>query len=635
MEKIKSLFIALLISSSALFANDNTWKSIDSEIKQVFVPNKSTNRIEIIRLYKNNTFEHLMYTPDKKYTKNKENLNLVHKSNVQRNTGTFTLISDKINFSCIEKAFISDIYEKSFALVDNKLYKNKLQSLMHKKDFLFKTTSEKKYDMPFYLDPISNLVVTNSEARKNLDLADLVKFLTKKKKSEFTKFQAISDYLNKDVTFNEDFKLSNYQTLDEQMVKNVLSGEERTVNSKLLATSIEILGRFANLKIRTIDGFLKKQKGFGFQKAEHSWNELTSEETKFLCDIALGNNWLKVDPSIMIYSHFPLNEADQLLENPISLADFESLVLMEPKSSGAKWCSFLPTKNALNANNKIDLLFDEIPTCMKVEFYNYDAVSNELNKKVTPINSLKKERIETKTLLSIPIDAKMGKLVITSSDGVQITYFITNNGLEETEVTAFIKNTNEKNKIISAIRPITKNGSSVQVVAPKNISWASSTEPFLNDLASLEICDNSLLQLPMVAEARKFYGLKEIGGKENNKIIVQFFKETGNGKIKNDEVAWCSVFVGYCAQKAGFNYKIKPTAKSWLEVGQKVIEPQPGDLVIFWREDPNSWKGHVSIYIGIDEETNEIICLGGNQDDQVCFRRYDSSSVLGYRRLEK
>jgi len=635
MEKIKSLFIALLVSSSALFANDNQWKSVDSEIKQVFVPNKSTNKIEIIRLYKNNTFEHLMYTPDKKYTKNKENLSLVHKSKVQRNTGTFTLNSDKINFNCTEKCFISDIYEKSFALVDNKLYKNKLQSLTHKNEFLFKTTSEKKYDMPFYLDPVSNLVVTNSEARQNLDLADLVNFLTKKQKSEFDKFQVISDYLNKDVAFNEDFNLSNYQSLDEQMVKNVLSGEERTVNSKLLAASLEILGRFAGLKIRTIDGFLKKQKGFGFQKKEHSWNELTCEENQFLCDISLGNNWLKVDPAIMIYSHFPLKEADQLLETPITLADFESLVLMEPQSNGAKLSSFLPTKGELNANNKIDLLFDEIPTCMKVEFYNYDLVNNELNKKVTPINTVKKERIETKTLLSIPIDAKMGKLVITTSDGVLITYFITNNGIEETEVATFIKNTNEKNKIISAIRPIKTNATSLKIVASKNVSWASSTEPFLNDLASLEICDNTLLQMPLVAEARKFYGVKEIGGKENNKIIVQFFKETGNGKIKTDEDAWCSVFVGYCAKKAGFNYRIKPTAKSWLEVGQKISEPQPGDVVIFWREDPNSWKGHVSIYIGTDEETNEIICLGGNQDDQVCFRRYDANSVLGYRRLEK
>lgn len=634
METLKSLFIALLIASSTVFANDNQWKSIDSEIKQVFVPNRSTSKIELIRLYKNNTFEHLIYTPERKYEKSKENLNLVHKSKVQRNTGTFTLTSDKINFNCIEKCFNSAIYEKSFALVDNKLYKNKLQSLAHKNEFLFKTASEKKYDMPFYLDPVSNLVVTNSEARQNLNLADLVNFLTKKQKTEFAKFQVISDFLNKDVFFNEDFKLSNYQTLDEQMVKNVLSGEERTVNSKLLATSIEILGGYAGLKIRTIDGFLKKQNGFGFQKVEHSWNQLTSDGTQFLSDVALGNNWLKVNPAVMIYSHFPLNASDQLLETPISLADFESLVLLEPKSNGAKLSSFLPTKNTLSANNKIDLLFDEIPTCMKIEFYNYDEVSNELTKKVTPINTVKREPIETKTLISIPIEAKMGKLVITSSDGLQISYFITNNGNEETEVATLIKNLREKKKVLEIKNSISAVVSSINGIATAS-SWASSTEPFLNDLASLKIGDNSLLHIPMIAEARKFYGLKEISGKEHNKIIIQFFKETGNGKIKTDEDAWCSVFVGYCAKKAGFNYKIKPLAKSWLDVGQKVSEPQPGDLVIFWREDPNSWKGHVSIYISKDIETNEIICLGGNQDDQVCFRRYDANSVLGFRRLEK
>ena len=124
MEKIKTLLIALLVSSSALFANDNSWKSVDSEIKQIFVPNNNaTNKIEIIRLYKNNTFEHLIYTPDKKYSKTKENLNLVHKSKVQCNRGTYTLTSNKINFNCVEKGFISTLYEKSFAVINNKLYK--------------------------------------------------------------------------------------------------------------------------------------------------------------------------------------------------------------------------------------------------------------------------------------------------------------------------------------------------------------------------------------------------------------------------------------------------------------------------------------------------------------------------------
>ena len=100
MKKIKSLIIAISISTSALLANDNQWKSVHSELKQVFIPNKTANKIEIIRLYKDNSFEHLLYTPDRSYSKSKEKLNLVHKSKVQRNSGVYSLSSGKINFNC-------------------------------------------------------------------------------------------------------------------------------------------------------------------------------------------------------------------------------------------------------------------------------------------------------------------------------------------------------------------------------------------------------------------------------------------------------------------------------------------------------------------------------------------------------
>ena len=635
MKQIKSLIIAISISTSALLANDNQWKSVHSELKQVFIPNKTANKIEIIRLYKDNSFEHLLYTPDRIYSKSKEKLNLVHKSKVQRNTGVYSLSSGKINFNCTNKSFSSVVYEKSYAFVDNKIYKNKLQSKTHKNDFLFKTTSEKKYDMPFYLDPISNLVVTNPEAYEKIDLADLVGYLTKSQTSDVTKFQAIRDYLSKDVLYDEDFNLANYQTANEQIVRNILSGRERTVNSKSLANSIEILGGLVGLEIRTIGGFLKKQKGFGYQKVDHSWNELTSVNDHFLCDIALGDLWMKVDPEIMIYSHFPNNEADQLLKTPISLAAFESLVYMEPKNSGATFSSFLPLKNTLNAKNKINLLFDQQLNYVTVEFFNFDLITNTCSEKSISILDFKKERLESKTLLTIPITSKSGRLLITSSNGLKISYFITNNGIEEDEVAAFVKNITNKNISNNVMRPIKTGRELSKGEFTKIVSWTNSTEPFLNDLALLEVADNAILQMPLIVEARKLYGVKEVVGKVNNPIIVKFFKETGNSKIKTDEDAWCSVFVGYCAKKAGFNYKIKPLAKSWLEVGKKVQEPQPGDVVIFWREDPSSWKGHVSIFIGKDTETNEIICLGGNQDDQVCFRRYSAASVVGYRRLVK
>ena len=72
-----------------------------------------------------------------------------------------------------------------------------------------------------------------------------------------------------------------------------------------------------------------------------------------------------------------------------------------------------------------------------------------------------------------------------------------------------------------------------------------------------------------------------------------------------------------------------------MNQGVATTNPKPGDIVVFWRDDPDSWKGHVAIYLGKDEANNEIICLGGNQDNQVCVRSYSDSHVVGYRTLTK
>ena len=68
-----------------------------------------------------------------------------------------------------------------------------------------------------------------------------------------------------------------------------------------------------------------------------------------------------------------------------------------------------------------------------------------------------------------------------------------------------------------------------------------------------------------------------------------------------------------------------------MDKGVKVNQPNPGDLVIFWRDSPNSWKGHVGIFLGFDEETKTVITLGGNQDDRVKIKKYPINQVLGYR----
>lgn len=129
-------------------------------------------------------------------------------------------------------------------------------------------------------------------------------------------------------------------------------------------------------------------------------------------------------------------------------------------------------------------------------------------------------------------------------------------------------------------------------------------------------------------------GQKEISGPEHNPTIVNYAKEAGFTWINDDETPWCSIFVNWVAKKAGLPTSNKLNARSWLLEGQVVDNtPEPGDLVIFWREKPQSWKGHVGIFFGFSADGKRVYCLGGNQGNQVSVSAYLRDTALGFRRL--
>lgn len=127
------------------------------------------------------------------------------------------------------------------------------------------------------------------------------------------------------------------------------------------------------------------------------------------------------------------------------------------------------------------------------------------------------------------------------------------------------------------------------------------------------------------------FGTREISGLEHNPVVVNYFKEIGHSWVKNDETAWCSAFTNWVALKAGANTSKKLNARSWLKVGKEVKEPQQGDIVVFWRESENSWKGHVAFYV--NETENFINVIGGNQNNRVNISSYPKERLLGYRRI--
>lgn len=130
-------------------------------------------------------------------------------------------------------------------------------------------------------------------------------------------------------------------------------------------------------------------------------------------------------------------------------------------------------------------------------------------------------------------------------------------------------------------------------------------------------------------------GVAEIKGAADNETIVKYATETGISGISDDETPWCSTFVSWCAKEAGLPFSRKANARSWLSFGQNTSSPEPGDVVVFWRESPESWKGHVGFYLGHSSNIQRVYCLGGNQGNKVSISAYSAATVLGFRRLKR
>ena len=74
------------------------------------------------------------------------------------------------------------------------------------------------------------------------------------------------------------------------------------------------------------------------------------------------------------------------------------------------------------------------------------------------------------------------------------------------------------------------------------------------------------------------------------------------------------------------------TARSFLNWGTEVKNPESGDIIVFPRGQ--AWQGHVGFYVrttNIEGEPHYVI-LGGNQDDKVSLEFYPASKAIGIRR---
>ncbi|MBW1297820.1 TIGR02594 family protein [Aquimarina litoralis] len=132
--------------------------------------------------------------------------------------------------------------------------------------------------------------------------------------------------------------------------------------------------------------------------------------------------------------------------------------------------------------------------------------------------------------------------------------------------------------------------------------------------------------------ALKEYGVREIKGKKDNPQILKYFDlEEFKGHSYKDETAWCSAYANWVCKESDLPRSKELTARSWMDVGDETTTPKFGDVVVLWRESPESWKGHVGFFI--KETEHYVYVLGGNQSNKVCIQAYPKSRVLCYREL--
>ncbi len=131
--------------------------------------------------------------------------------------------------------------------------------------------------------------------------------------------------------------------------------------------------------------------------------------------------------------------------------------------------------------------------------------------------------------------------------------------------------------------------------------------------------------------ARAEMDVAEIPGPETNECIAAY--QATVGIHEGDETPWCSAFVNWCLEQAGIAGTGKPNARSWLAWGTPINleDAQPGDVCIFWRGNPVSWRGHVAFFLGC-EDGEMVHVLGGNQCDCVSEGNYPIDRLLGIRR---
>jgi uncharacterized protein (TIGR02594 family) len=126
-------------------------------------------------------------------------------------------------------------------------------------------------------------------------------------------------------------------------------------------------------------------------------------------------------------------------------------------------------------------------------------------------------------------------------------------------------------------------------------------------------------------------GVKEIPGSAMSPRIRQYYGATRGQMPFDDEVPWCSAFVCWCLEQAGYVSTRSKAARSFLHFGNILAAPRYGSIIVFSRASPkNINAAHVGFYAG-PADAGRVWVLGGNQGDKVGISQRSMREHIGSR----
>jgi hypothetical protein len=411
-------------------AKKNPWTLPQSELTHVYHCAENDRTTELLRLYADGTFEHLLF--ERKSTRREQ---------VERNLGTYIIKKGRIEFQKPSQSeFTGKFKYGSFLFKNGKLFENRIDATFRADKEVFKQTDERHFHKPFFIKLKEDEVVNNSGAAELLKMTDLVNYLLQNQTTDAQKLRVLEEFVVRSVEFDSEGIKVGKLTNEQMNSLEIVVGSKRVATSVGYAYALRSLCLEAGLDCKRVEGVIRDKSNVD-KLTSHNWNIVTVNGQQEIHDILLADNgenldekWINVAPEVFVNSHLPLNEKDQLLTEPVSKEAFQS----SPLLTSSNRQNSLPQLHLKRDNYFKDALSFEVSGIHSVQVYQLPAsllnvVYRGENPKIAytlkPMEAMVSE-MDGKTVVSLPLTDHLNLLRVVIDGDIQTDVKALKNGPE-------------------------------------------------------------------------------------------------------------------------------------------------------------------------------------------------------------